>query len=104
MRGYHDVGGLKAGPIDRSQHELTLSEKRVDSILTLLAGDKRRLIGVDELRRGIESLGEQAYNELGYYERWIAAITNILVEKGVLTCDEIDKRIAEIKGRAETPP
>ena len=101
MRGVHDIGGLPGGPIDKSQHAVTLSEKRVDAIMTLLGDDKRRLMRVDELRRGIESLGEDAYNSLSYYERWIAAITNALVEKGVLTRDEIDRRIAEIEARKQ---
>ena len=62
-----------------------------------------RLMRVDELRRGIESLGEDAYNTLGYYERWIASITNILVEKGVLTREEIDARVQSIRERMQTP-
>ena len=101
MRGAHDIGGLEAGPIDKRQHELSLSERRVDAMLVLLADEKRRLIRVDELRRGIESLGEEAYDKLGYYERWIASITNVLIEKGVLSRVEIDQRVAEIKARGE---
>src|SRR5262245_53684814 len=31
MRGYHDVGGLVLGPIDRSEHDYALWEKRVDA-------------------------------------------------------------------------
>ncbi len=103
MRGYHDIGGLPGGPIDRSGHEVTLSEKRVDALMMLLGDDKRRLMRVDEFRRGIESLGADAYDTLGYYERWISAIANILVEKGVLTRAEIDRRIAEIEDRSEAP-
>ncbi len=98
-RGYHDIGGLAGGPIDRSGHDVTLSETRVDAIMMLLGDDERRLMRVDELRRAIESLGEDAYTGLSYYQRWIAAIANILVEKGVLSRAEIDRRIAEIKAR-----
>ena len=99
-RGYHDVGGLAGGPIDRSGHEVTLSEKRVDALMMLLGDRGRRLMRVDELRRAIESLGADAYDTLSYYERWISAIANILVEKGMLTRAEIDRRIAEIEARA----
>ncbi len=56
---------------------------------------------VDELRRGIESLGPEAYDRLSYYERWIASIANILVEKGVLTQEEIDARIAKLRASRE---
>lgn len=99
-RGYHDIGGLAGGPIDRSGHDVTLSETRVDAIMMLLGDDERRLMRVDELRRAIESLGEDAYTGLSYYQRWIAAIANIMVEKGVLSHAEIDRRIAEITARA----
>ena len=60
---------------------------------------ERRLIRVDELRRGIESLPPDAYERMSYYERWIASITASLVEKGVLDQDEIDDRIAAVTAR-----
>ena len=37
MRGYHDVGGLPLGSIDRAQHDYALWEKRVDAMLVLLS-------------------------------------------------------------------
>lgn len=100
MPGYHDLGGLPEGSIDRSQHEFAYWEKQVDALLVLLA-DRCQLMRVDELRRGIETLGEEAYNTLSYYERWIASITNILVEKGVLSREEIDARIQSIRRRLD---
>src|SRR5262249_8999803 len=38
MRGYHDIGGLPAGPIDRCEHDKALWEKRVHALLVLLSG------------------------------------------------------------------
>lgn len=101
-RGPHDLGGLPAGPIERDEHDPAFWEKQVDAILTLLCDDRRRLMRVDELRRGIESLGTDAYSRLGYYERWIAAIANILVEKGVLTREEIEARMHDVRRRLES--
>jgi hypothetical protein len=54
---------------------------------------------VDELRRGIESLGAQDYDRLSYYERWMASITANLIEKGVITVDELGRKLAEIEAR-----
>ena len=68
MRGYHDVGGLPLGAIDRAQHDYALWEKRVDAMLVLLISKK--LITTDELRLGIETLGADVYERLSYYERW----------------------------------
>ena len=38
---------------------------------------------------------------LSYYERWIASITAILVEKGILSEAEIAARVAAIRVRTE---
>ena len=37
QHGHHDMGGEPGGPIDRSEHEYVLWEKRVDALLLLLA-------------------------------------------------------------------
>ena len=52
MRGYHDMGGLPAGPVERSEHDYALWEKRVDALQVLLSAKGQ--ITTDELRRGIE--------------------------------------------------
>lgn len=103
-RGHHDMGGLPAGAMELGEHHVELWEKRIDAILTLLSGKDHRLIRVDELRRGIESLPPDAYDTMSYYERWISSVATILIEKGVMTQDEIDARIDEIAARPEPSP
>jgi hypothetical protein len=97
MRGPHDVGGLPAGLVDTTPHEMTFWEKQIDALNALLS--KKGLRRVDENRRYVESLGHDVYNTLSYYERWTAALSRQLVDKGVLTQDEIDAKVAEIRGR-----
>jgi hypothetical protein len=93
MPRVHDRGGWPdAGSITKAEHELSLWEKRTDAILMLLANPTKRVIRVDELRRAIESLPPDAYEKLSYYERWITAIETLLVEKGILTREEIDRK------------
>jgi len=99
MRRHHDMGGLAAGPVERSEHDYSPWEKRVDAIMRLLSDNKRRLLRVDELRRGIEDLGPGAYDQLSYYERWISSITNLLIEKGFITVDELGRAIEDTKAR-----
>jgi hypothetical protein len=70
-------------------------EKRTDALLVLLSSPAKKMICVDELRRAIESLPPDAYERMSYYERWITAIETLLVEKGVLTKEEIDQKAAE---------
>ena len=96
MTGIHDLGGSPgAGPIDKSQHETEDWERLADAITVAL--DKKGLKTTDEHRRAIESLDPRLYKKLGYYERWIAATELLLVEKGVLTSEEIDEKAAEFE-------
>ena len=89
------MGGSPGGPIDRSQHEIEDWERLADAINGALGA--KGLQSTDELRRSIESLEE--YRELSYYERWVAATEKLLIEKDVLSSDEIDERAAEIERR-----
>jgi hypothetical protein len=54
---------------------------------------------VDELRRNIESLGADAYDRMGYYERWMHAIAQTLIQRGVITIDELGRKLAEQEAR-----
>ena len=99
MWRHHDMGGLEAGPIERSEHDYAPWEKRVDAIMRLLTGKQCEVMTVDELRRGIEDLGPGVYDELSYYERWISAITNILIEKGIISVEELGGKMEAVKAR-----
>ena len=99
-RRHHDMGGLDAGPIDREEHDKAPWEKRVDALMVLLG--KRKILGVDELRRGIEELGPEAYDRHGYYERWMASMTNILLEKRIIEVSELGARMAEVESGTRT--
>lgn len=101
---YHDMGGQPAGAINQSEHVYAFWEKRVDALMVLLSAPQHQFIRVDELRRSIESLGPDVYDRLSYYERWIAAIAKLLLEKGVLGQGEIDARIAELRRRGVGKP
>ena len=99
MAAVHDMGGMPGGPIDRGQHEVEDWERLADAINGALGA--KGLQSTDELRRSIESLEE--YRELSYYERWVAATEKLLIEKDVLSSDEIDERAAEIERRWDGP-
>jgi len=99
MRGPHDVGGTPDRPVDPLPHDLTFWEKQIDALHALIGDDKRRISTRDENRRYVESLGHDVYNTLTYYERWTAAMGRHLIEKGVLTQDEIDAKVGEVRRR-----
>jgi len=64
-------------------------------LLMLLVSPAKKVLRVDELRRAIESLPPKAYETMSYYERWISAVETLMIEKGILTQEEIEKRIEE---------
>ncbi len=97
-RAVHDVGGLDLGPIDRHEHDLALWEKRTDAMLMLLA-TKKGAFKVDAMRRVIEDYGQQEYERTTYYEKWIKALRNLLVEQEILSAQEIDRRMQDVAGR-----
>lgn len=98
--GVHDRGGLpSAEPIDRSTHELADWEHLTNALVGVLR--HRGLFTVDELRRGIESLPPERYESYSYYERWASSLETVLVEKGVLTSEEVDARAKAVGGRWE---
>jgi Nitrile hydratase beta subunit len=99
LRSHHDMGGLPAGPIEPSEHDYAHWEKRVDALMVLLSAPERRLLRVDELRRQIEGLGHDAYDAMSYYERWIAAIARVLLERGVISADELGRKMEAVKAR-----
>ena len=99
-RRHHDMGGLDAGQIDREDHGKAPWEKRVDALMVLLG--KRKMLSVDELRRGIEDLGADAYDRYGYYERWMASIANILLEKRIIEVGELGARMEELEAGTRT--
>ncbi len=87
MRAPHDIGGLPGGPVDTEPHAQSFWEKQIDAINVLLSDDKRRILSRDERRLAIESLGEEVYQTLGYYERWTAATARMLLLMGMLIQD-----------------
>jgi hypothetical protein len=99
-RRHHDMGGQPAGPIDLAEHPHAPWEKRVAAMLNVLARGERPVMTVDEMRRAIEDLGAAEYDRLGYYERWISAITRVLLERGILDVDSLGRKLTEVEARA----
>src|SRR5215218_736491 len=97
--GAHDVGGRPGPAMVKDEHEHVLWERRVDAMMMLLTHPSRKLLILDELRRNVEALGPGAYERMDYYERWIAAIANAMLERGVVTSDELGRKMAEVQSR-----
>jgi len=105
-RSHHDMGGLPAGRVEPggidATHDYALWERRVDAMAVLLQGIKpgtKRLVTVDERRRAIEMLPPQAYDAMTYYERWVISLAEALIQRGILTTEELARKMVEVQGR-----
>jgi hypothetical protein len=99
-RRWHDMGGRDAGAIARGEHDFALWEKRVDALMRITSA--KGYFTVDGLRRALEDMGEDAFETMTYYERWIASITQNLIEAGAFTIEELNARMEEVASRGPT--
>ena len=94
MRSHHDIGGMVAGPVDRSVAPVPGWARLAEALRALI--DSRYCL--HEQRRRIEELGPEAYARLGYHELRIAALAGALAEKGIVGEDELARRMAALAG------
>jgi len=83
------MGGRPAGPVSKHEHDLEPWEQTVEAMMWLLSLPDRRVITIDQVRRVIEDMGPDVYDSLSYYEKWITALTQVLLETGTVTVDEL---------------
>jgi hypothetical protein len=98
----NDIGGVPADRIDRTEHDLLPWEKRCHALADVL--DFHKIINTEEKRRGVEQLGAEMMGKLTYYERWILAFSNILLQKAILTPDELAQKMKEVEARHADSP
>ena len=97
MKGGHDLGGKRGlGPINPEQDEPVFHhewEKRAFAI-TLASGFLGQW-NIDMSRHARERMDPDHYLNSSYYEKWAYGLQILLVEKGILTEQEINERMAE---------
>ena len=103
MKGAHDLGGKPGfGLINPEQDEPVFHhdwEKRAFA-LTLAAGFLGQW-NLDMSRYARERMDHDSYLASSYYEKWIHGLQTLLVEKGILTEEEIEQRMRQITSDGE---
>ena len=94
------MGGLPAGKVEPTEHDYAEWERRIDAMAVLLWGLKgtKKHFSVDEHRRAIESLPAQMYDTLSYYEKWIFALAQVAIGRGLITSEELAKKMSDVAG------
>ena len=98
-RQHHDIGGVPrfmCREVDTEPHALSDFDREVDALRQILGA--KRVMSVDELRRGIEGIPEAEYHRLTYYERWIRAIADNLLRSGTITAAELATALDRASG------
>jgi hypothetical protein len=103
MSGYHDIGGLPAGPIPQVELPFQHWEKQAEAIRNLLGDSARRVVSLDEIRHGFESFGLDKYQRYSFYRRRLEAMIDTLVAKGLFSREEFEAELAEVRERWTTP-
>jgi len=91
-----DIGGMDFGQIDMTEHDLAYWERRVDAMIVLL-NTKKHVFKTDAMRRVIESYNQQQYDSTAYYEKWVRALRNLVLEQELITRDELETKLDEAR-------
>lgn len=91
MSRINDVGGMQGfGTIDTVTDDEPFHADWEAHVFALnRALIRRGVYNLDEFRDAIERMPPAEYLEASYYERWLAGITTLLTEKGVVPAGEI---------------
>jgi len=92
----NDLGGVEGfGSIDTSEESAPFHadwEARLYALVFALL--RQQVFTLDEFRDAIERLPPRQYLESSHYERWLAAVETLLIERHVLTAQAIEEAAA----------
>ncbi len=94
MDGMHDMGGRQGfGPVRYTLEAPAFHanwEIRANSLYAFAV--RRGIFNMDEYRQAIERMEPRHYLAAGYYERSLTSLATLLVEKGIVTREELEQR------------
>ncbi len=94
MNGVHDMGGMHGfGPVEREADEAVFHAdwERRTFALNLAMGVWRKW-NIDMSRFSRERMPPADYLRATYYERWLFGLKTLLVETGLVTREELERR------------
>jgi hypothetical protein len=98
----HDVGGQPDAPAPFLEKEELDWELR--TYVTCECLGWRGVWNSEERRRAENDLGTTLYFGLPYYARWATVAAKTLINKGLITPDELSEKLDEIRTRMQAQP
>ena len=90
MTRVYDMGGrFGDGPVDPSPEPVFKEDWHARALAVTLAAGALGQWNLDISRHSRERLSPADYARFSYYEKWISALADLLVERGVVTRDEL---------------
>jgi nitrile hydratase len=86
------------GPMQPEANEPVFHARWEARVRAITGAGLRRYWHLDEFRRAIERIPADKYLRASYYEKWLYAAESIMLEKGVITKEELET------GHAAGPP
>lgn len=100
MDGIHDLGGVQGfgkvpHTINSESYKPVFHEdwEHLGYSLTVVAGGLLGAYATDELRHAIERMSARQYFSAPYFDRIIVGTATLLVEKGLITQEELDEAL-----------
>jgi nitrile hydratase len=99
VNGVHDMGGMHGfGPVVQERDEPVFQAAWEGKVRAMMGRTRSAgYYNLDEFRHAIERMPAEEYLRATYYERWLHSVETLLLEKGVITADELRS------GRASHP-
>ena len=92
MNGIHDMGGMQdMGPVEREKNEPVFHQRwegRVFGMMWLASAGSKW--SVDAMRNAIERIAPADYLRFSYYEKWFAALVDLVTSRGLVTRSEVE--------------
>jgi hypothetical protein len=95
----HDVGGQPDLPVPFC--EKVEEPWEMNTYVTCECLGWRGVCNSEERRRGENDLGATLYFSLPYYARWATVAAKTLIDKGLITPDELSVKVDEVRARLE---
>jgi hypothetical protein len=89
-----DVGGLPAGAVPREEVPQLFWEKHMIAMFNVLWS--KGVFNLDEFRRAVEAMSPGEYQQSSFYGRRVDGMTDLLVEKGIISREELAARTEQI--------
>jgi nitrile hydratase subunit beta len=106
MNGVHDMGGMQdMGPVRAEKNEPVFHESWEGRVFALnQALGAWRKWNIDASRHQRELIPPAEYLRMSYYEKWLTALMELLVNRGLITRAELESGKPDAGSPKATPP